>query len=266
MSFPSSPRIQALRRELRRYRQRYAIPPGQVKTDGIEAAVGRRSTRMAYLTEQIAQLQAEHDRLRLEIDGLETGLEAALADELDRIRSRFREAWSPTPVLGFRIWFAEPEGLRGARTVWEIPELTAVCAAQPKDDVEVPHSDGRCGRLGCGIYATKRAAPVVREHIPPEGSGWVGGLVELRGKVVEHEHGYRGAAARVVAVAAVGPEDVVTTAEHAEIVRIFAAPTGVIGEAKVRGARDDGAMEEAIMYLEDEFDRRTAWTSASSSA
>lgn len=260
------PAITRLRKELAIYRERYGIEHGAIPTDRIDVAVSRRRTRMEYLAAQIDELQSEWTRLRGEIGGLERGLEAALGEELERIRRDHREAWSPSAVHGFRIWFAEEDGLRGARTVWAKPTMSASCARRPSDDIEVPHTDGRCGRLGCGVYATKRARPVIIEHVPPNATGWVAGLVALSGKVVEHDHGYRAAVAEVVAVAAVGPDEVITTADPARISALFGSPGPLVGEAMVRPHRADAIHEQVIEYLEDEMKRRTTWTSANSSA
>jgi hypothetical protein len=253
-----------LRGDLRRYRERYGLEA--VPTDRTEIAVRRRRTRMEYLEAQIEELQSEWQRLNVEISGLERGLVAALTEQIDRIRREQHEAWSPSPVLGFRIWFADDDGLHGARVAWPTPELTAHCERRPSDDVEVPHTDGRCGRLGCGIYATKEARPVIVEHIPPGAQGWVAGLVELSGKVVEHDHGYRAARARVVAVAAVGRYQTLWTADPGEISGIFAHPGGVLGGPTSRRMGTEDAIDAVVAFLEDELQRRTnSWTSESSS-
>jgi hypothetical protein len=257
--------IHRLRKDLRTYRERYGITDGEIPTDGIEVAVGRRETRMAYLSAQIEELQGEWDRLRSEVKGLERGLAAAMADELDRIRRRFREAWSPTPVLGFRIWFADDDGLHGARVTWTTPVMTAVCERRPHDHVEVPHTDGRCGRLGCGVYATKKARPAVVEHVPPGTRGWVGGLVEMSGKVVEHDEGYRAASARVIAAAAVGRDDVHRRSDPDGVAELFDDPMPVLGGSTRSGRSDSGDPRDLVCtFLEDEMQRRTTWTSANS--
>lgn len=254
-----------LRRELRRYRERYGLEA--VPTDRTEIAVSRRRTRMEYLEAQIEELQTEWQRLKVEISGLERGLMAALTEQIDRIRREQHEAWSPGPVLGFRIWFADEEALHGARVAWPTPALAAFCERRPSDDVEVPHTDGRCGRLGCGIYATKDARPVIVEHIPPGAHGWAGGLVELSGKVVEHDHGYRAAHARVVAVAAVGRHQSLWTADPAEIEALFARPGAVLCGPTTRRSGADDVREAVVAYLEDELHRRTRpWTSGSNGA
>ena len=238
----------------------------EVPTDRTDIAVRRRRTRMEYLEARIEELQTEWNRLNREISGLERGLVVALADQLDRIRREQREAWSPGPVLGFRIWFADEDGLHGARVAWTTPELRAHCEKRPSDTVEVPHTDGRCGRLGCGIYATKAARPVIVEHIPPGAQGWVAGLVELSGKVVEHDHGYRASAARVVAAGAVGCHQSLWTADAGEIAALFAHPARVLGGSTARNGTTEDVRDAVAAYLEDERERRTRqWTSGSSS-
>ena len=67
---------------------------------------------------------------------------------------RIREAWSPTPVLGYRVWFVLAGAFHGAWERWEHPSLRARCLTTSTDD-GVPHTDGRCGPHPCGIYAAK---------------------------------------------------------------------------------------------------------------
>ena len=84
--------------------------------------------------------------------------------------------WSPVPVLAWRAWMPAKRGLLGAwGTVWRGPQLHARCA---KGTHLAP-----AWNCACGIYGLKA---------PPSPQGdQVVGLVELSGKVIEHEDGYR---------------------------------------------------------------------------
>jgi hypothetical protein len=94
-----------------------------------------------------------------EITGLERGLVAVLRTVLEGIRDWSRPFWSPVPVLGYRVWELDGDGLQGARGVrWAAPALTARCGPDGRpDDPGVPHVDGRCGSPPCGIYALEES-------------------------------------------------------------------------------------------------------------
>jgi hypothetical protein len=130
-------------------------------------------------------------------------------------------------VLGYRVWTIEQNELVGARFVWETPEFEATCEGNLSSD-EVPHTDERCGRLGCGVYATKHLEDLLGEHVQESTRQYVAGLVALDGKVVEHEHGYRAARAEVVSAALIGRSREVFSSDPDVIAAIFADPAGAL--------------------------------------
>ncbi|MDA2978712.1 MAG: hypothetical protein O3B42_02965 [Actinomycetota bacterium] len=109
------------------------------------------------------------------------------------------EMWSPSAVMGYRLWRIDGSDLFGAWTRWKTNNLVAIC----DKDGAVPHTDGRCSSVafGCGIYATKSVTGLMRAHDVTVQTSVVVGLVALEGKVVEHTDGYRAEEATVVAVA-----------------------------------------------------------------
>jgi hypothetical protein len=153
--------------------------------------------------------------------GIEESAEAFLGEVLPDIARRFEEAWSPTPVLGYRIWATSDAGIHGVRQQWREPRLRATCA-ETSSITEIPHTDGRCGRLGCGVYAAKNAAQLLSEFAPALRSSFLVGLVGLTGKVVEHERGYRGAEATVIAVASVSNMRAAFVSEVSDLEPLFA--------------------------------------------
>lgn len=164
------------------------------------------------------------------------------------VRSRPRdlpppEFWSPRPVLAFRMW--EVRGrLQGAWRAWDRPFREARCVAgrTERDDGAVPHTDGRCGEPPCGIYAFKEPAQLLAAFGLPEGSRRsVYGLVALSGKVVEHERGYRGQRARVVAAAVVGRGLMVRVEGPERLQSLFSAPEDAVAGL---AATDAGVVEE----------------------
>jgi len=157
--------------------------------------------------------------------------------------------WSPRPVLGFRMW--EMRGrLHGAWRSWDRPfrEARCVSGCAERDDGAVPHTDGRCGDPPCGIYAFKEPAQLLAAFGLPEGSRRsVYGLVALSGKVVEHERGYRGQRATVVAAAVAGRGLLVRVEGLERLQSLFRAP-----EEAVAGllATAPGMVEEVNDPLE----------------
>lgn len=121
--------------------------------------------------------------------------------------------------------------LRGAWQEWEHPWRDARCVSgrREQDDGEVPHTDGRCGHPPCGIYAYKEPADLLRAFELPRGSQrLVYGLVELSGKVVEHERGYRGRHAAVVVAAVVGAGWLVRVEGSARLHSLFSSPVEAV--------------------------------------
>lgn len=249
-----------LRRELTTQHRRYGIgqsPPGIAR---LELAVDKRSTQLRHLRSRIEEMQADVARLQQEIAGYAKGLEALISDEVARIKDRFGESWSPVPVLGFRLWWLNEGKLEGARTVWTEPRFTARCAATDSNPDEVPHSDGRCGRLGCGVYAAKEIRPLLRSLVDTRHRGYVAALVELKGKVVEHEHGYRGARAEVVAVAAVSRRSLIRDDAPGFIEDLFRSPADVMAREDLGcPLQGTNAVERIASYLEEQRTRRNPW-------
>jgi hypothetical protein len=94
------------------------------------------------------------------------------------------EFWSSDSPIGARLWTWEGSVLRGIREPWPKSLHRARC---PRCR-ETPGWDHPCG-----IYAIKDVVEVFHSRGPK-----VFGLVELSGLVIEHEHGYRAEAARII--------------------------------------------------------------------
>ena len=120
------------------------------------------------------------------------------------------------PIAGFRMWLytlhrSRPQlhpirslGNASGPSPWDSAEsgwVVASCAASPVDPEHVP---GRS--CTCGFYATKHLPPFLKSiflvELPPREDGvelgWIFGRVELAGKIIEHEFGYRAQRARIV--------------------------------------------------------------------
>jgi hypothetical protein len=119
------------------------------------------------------------------------------------------------PIVGFRMWLytihrfqpqlhpinslghtTGPSPWDGAESGW----VVASCAAGPVDPEHVPGWS-----CTCGFYATKNlpqfCKAIVLVDLPPREDGvkhgWIFGRVELAGKIVEHDDGYRAQRARI---------------------------------------------------------------------
>ena len=157
--------------------------------------------------------------------------------------------WSPTPILGFRVWQMGAH-LHGAKRVWYTPEYVAGCLRGNSEvmDPDVPHSDGSCGRPPCGIYAAKDPASLVAdfgaEYLP-----MAYGVVELTGKVVEHDDGYRAQRARAIAVVVVEDEGLTRFEGADAVTRAFADPRAVLAAARPRRVAVKRWEPEVVRYL-----------------
>ncbi len=219
-------RIETYRRRYGRefdFREPHLLITIKRLTTQIEALEHRR----IELTDQIEETAVT---VRKMIQAVEFELEAAIAE----IRRTQVEMWSPTPISGYRAWAITEDGMRGVWTLWKRPVLTARCANQFADpDGEVPHTDERCGRLGCGIYATKDLQALLDSELGATlGRSFAVGRVHLTGKVVEHEYGYRAAVAEATAVVAFHGDRTLLADDPAAIAGLFADPTATMAEGR----------------------------------
>ncbi|MBN2114143.1 MAG: hypothetical protein JW785_08460 [Acidimicrobiia bacterium] len=142
---------------------------------------------------------------------------------------------SATPVFAYRAWAIVRNRLRGVRVTWPVPTVMARCLDLGRrsgaDPADVPHTDGSCGPPPCGIYATKAAADSLDaiEHDGPLALG----VVALAGKVVEHERGYRAAAATAVGMLVVW-EGRAVQFDGVEVDELFAVPDQALAAARDR--------------------------------
>ena len=239
-------RIALLRTRFERLRRRYGAPEHTERVVRMERNIKRRKGRIRVLRQQVKQAQEELGWLEAEVSGLSKGYELLLGEMIRQIEKEYiKETWSPVPVLGYRVWDLRADGLHGVKVRWTSPEMNAVCLYQGDVD-DVPHSDERCGRLGCGVYAAKDIQALLKGFLSGEEQGFAVGLVALTGKVIEHERGYRAAHARVIALAASGATS------------IFADPR-VIADGPIREGTWREVHDCIAQYLSDRA-RRNQWT------
>ncbi len=250
-------RVGKLRGRVNQFRDRYGDLPEFEPLERLDHAIAARRARLSHLRGIAAEIDADIKVVETELSGIERGIEALLGDVLPRVERQFQEAWSPTPVLGYRIWAWSNGELHGVRTRWETPTLEATCETT-RSRVEIPHSDGRCGRLGCGIYAAKDVHRLLDEFAPALRSSFAVGLVALSGKVVEHEHGYRGASATVVALVAVDSMRAELAADPEHLREVFAG--GRLTESSVSLPDRPALFNVIVEYLTEQERRQDPWT------
>lgn len=246
-------RIVDLLHELETYRARYRGVEVPVEVERMNMAIGRRRHRVEAIRSQLTHLIDELSRLEAEIAGCHKGYEALLLDAIERIKIEHHEAWSPFPVIGFRLWHWRDGGLHGAWEQWKTVTKEASC----RHDGDLPHSDGSCGRLGCGVYAAKSVESLIAEVA--DAHGFVAGVVELTGKIVEHEAGYRAARAEVRSAVMVGPTLVSPVVEGDDLDAMFTDPDGLFDAHQVRRSTDLVGQVTALLDIDKE--RNSSWTS-----
>jgi len=228
----------------------------------LEGKAQQRRTRAATLVKQITQLQQEVEAFEQEATGYERGIQALFGAVVDRIERGYGPAWSPWPVLGYRIWSIEGNGLHGAWVHWRSTNLTATCRNGALEDV--PHDNRRCGPPSCGIYAVKRIHTLLNNYPIEDPSQFAIGLVALSGRVVEHTRAYRALHARVVALGAVVGRRMILTSDPQRLHEIF-ADVGAASAAFPDVTADAGEVDDRIIDFLTEQERiHTTWTSGNS--
>ena len=256
-------RIEALRRRLDTLRERYGrIPVDLRAADRLEEQLARRVSRIDFLTATIAEHQAEIDLISKEIGGYLAGVEALLGDAIEQIQRVKGEAWSPQPVLGYRMWNIVQGSVSGVVEPWRTRTKVARCLnGRPGEDL--PHSNGVCGPPACGIYATKDPG-VIWDQMPRE-RDWAIGIVEMSGKVVEHSRGYRAQRAEMVALAIVAAGRRIHLDGQAEIDDALTNPVSWALRGSPAGS-DTHEFAAASLFLAQVIERRSSWTSENKSA
>lgn len=245
------------------YRQRYPIDARLDPLTALERSLQRRKMRAAALRRRLDQLEKMTIEARDELRAVNREIEgsrrvgALLIEELiDEIQSEMEEAWSPTPVHGFRVWRIEDNRILGNRVHWASPTLETRCLRDlPGQDL--PHPVESCGPPACGIYAVKDL-----EFFPPDVARGdirdsVVGVVAMYGKVIEHEAGYRAQKATAVAVAANAGRRRLSTDNASVIEELFADP----GRATIeRGSPLEDGKDTTRDFLESISAQEGLWT------
>lgn len=236
-------------------RERYG---SEVSIDGLvrlAEKADRRRSRVEFLTERIAEMQAEIALLEKERAGYLVGVEALMAELVRTIERRHPEGWSPEAIVGYRMWNVVGNQVTGVVQPWRKRTKEATCLHNvPGEDL--PHTNGRCGPPACGIYATKTAGFVFGQMTRKR--DWAIGLVGMSGKVVEHRHGYRAQRAIIEALCLVAGGRSLHIADPLVIEAALHDPEGVAGVG-VPAQSDEAELQRAIPFLKT-IERSPRWT------
>lgn len=247
-------RVNRLRTRLGQLEDRYGVEPDP-DVERLERQVARRTSRIGVLSDQLDDILDELTRLDDERAGLLAALELMLTEQLDSIIDAVDEAWSPWPILAFRMWGVTNRGLVGMFEPWRAPTKEASCSKLSANP-DVPHTDNRCSQPQCGIYATH--SPERAMSGVPSVGGWAIGLVALSGKVVEHEDGFRAQRAEAKAVV-VNHDGRTLCAEEPRLVDLAFRAT--VATTALLGRPTDEWPHERIAATLRAAERRTTWTS-----
>ncbi len=260
-----SPDLDEMRQRGQRFRRRLADE--RAKAEALAEELDQFDTRIAALHAEVTAAQEELVRL------LRTCL--AKADDIATRQRLLRQAeaeteystamWSPTAVLGYRIWTIADGRFCGHWQIWDAPRKTARCSAPGP----LPHTDGRCAEVafGCGIYAAKSPRPLLAGKDIRRNSSFAIGLVGLEGTVVEHERGYRAERASVLAIAVYERGTLWMTDDQAELAELFgsrstATHPGIVPLPQPKNL--DTTRQAITDYLDYHARRKQTWTSANS--
>lgn len=241
-----------LRDRLRILRERYGRQSFTSPAERLEVAASRRRYLLRELRRQISELEERVAIIESELAGYGRGATALVEEEVRGYEQRFPEAWSPTAVTGYRIWALKDDYLVGARHIWSEPCYRASCD-QTTNEGEIPHTDERCGRLGCGIYASKSLEQLLEVNLYESSREYAAALVGLTGKVVEHEDGYRAASAEVMALTLIGADRQVFTRDRSIIGEAYANPRQVLASDAACRLRKP-VLPNVISYLTERID------------
>jgi hypothetical protein len=225
---------------LETYRRRYGSSAGLPEVTSLAVGIKRRRAQVAAAEIEVARLLDKIERLGEEVERMEAASELEVSRAILSIQQRHGEVWSPTPVVGFRAWSVDVDGLRGVRAMWTSPTFEATCEGLfgPRIDREVPHTDGTCGPPPCGIYATHEVEALLASGLTDNLPDLAVGMVALSGKVVEHEHGYRAQIATISSILGFCSDRAYFTADPGAIAELIAAPRATIGRLGIPIDRD----------------------------
>jgi hypothetical protein len=229
----------------------------------LSASSNRRLARIRHLELQLNEIESELKTLATEIRGIDKTIDLVVSEAISELLDHHVEAWSPTPVLGYRIWDVGPSGFHGFRQHWTEPALQAYCPGRQTYD-EVPHTDGRCGERPCGIYAAKNVRTLLLSAEDHPTSRLAVGLVAMTGKVVEHEKGYRASNTQVVAMAIAQNEQPFLTADRWQVESLF-RDMSVLNllldlDPLTDPPETDSQNGQIIRFLEEQEKEASTWT------
>jgi hypothetical protein len=254
--------IHKLNREWERLRLKHGIADSPPELDRLLLKSRRKRARLRDLRTRLATIQTEVDALEAEVAGTDKTLRYFLSDVISKVEVDHGHAWSPAPMLGFRVWTLRDNAFHGYRVRWQHRSMTARCELT-NDHEDVPHTDGQCADPPCGVYAAKDVERIIGAHASLDVERMAVGLVAMTGKVVEHEHGWRAEEVTVLALALVRGGRILTADDPDEIELLFQGVGLSAGWNREEGTAplpDRDRITEAIAtYMQEQERKKTAW-------
>lgn len=138
--------IHRLNHEWERLRLRYGIADSPPELDRLLLKSRRKRARLRDLRTRLAAIQSEGEVLEVEVAGTHKTLRYFLSDVISRVKVDHGHAWSPMPMIGFRVWTLRDDAFRGYRVRWQHRAMTARCGLTNVNE-DVPHTNGHAPTL-----------------------------------------------------------------------------------------------------------------------
>lgn len=232
-------RVRVLRSRYETLRRRLQRNDGLSEIERLDGSIDRRTRRLEHINQQIDRLHEERDRVEAEILGCFTGSEALLTDLVSRMEEIEGTDWTPIPIASFTMWELSGESMDDGAVSWRGRTAVGTCGLSATGDL--PHTTKRCIRSECGIVGYRDLTML--GDVPSEGLVGVGRL-QMSGRVVEHEHGYRAELAEVVALIATDGSRWFRTRDRGQIDDFFTSPEVTFGRLSAP------VPENAVLYVE----------------
>lgn len=244
-------RVRVLRERYEGLRSRLQRNDGLTELRRLDSSIDRRVRHLKHINEQIERLTSERDRIETEVLGCLTGSEALLSDLVGQLEEIDGHDWTPIPITSFTMWHLVDSAMHDGSVPWQTNVAVGRCTQA--EEPPAPHAIDRCAAAGCGIVGLKRAGDLA--GFAHDGIAAIGRL-EMSGRVVEHEHGFRSQLAEVVAVIATDGRRWFRSRERSQIEALFAAPAQTFERLSAPVPPDAVLLVEVDLYLADERSAR----------
>ena len=232
-------RVRVLRDRYEGLRNRLQRNDGLTELRRLDTSIDRRVRHLEHINQQIERLASERDQIETEVLGCLTGSEALLSDLVGRLEEIDGHDWTPIPITSFTMWRLIDSTMHDGCVPWRTSVAVGTCHRSTESPA--PHATDQCAASGCGIVAMKSAGML--DGFDHDSMIAIGRL-EMSGRVVEHEHGFRAELAEVVALIATDGQRWFRSHDRGQIEELFATPEQTFTRLSAP------VPPEAVLYLE----------------